>query len=78
MLIAFFVLFVVFAFGSIPLFIKLFVLLATRVGLGAHPVVKKLTGHFWAAVWAFWILYAAGLAIALPTMIRDGFFSGTL
>jgi hypothetical protein len=59
----------------VPLMIKVVIYAQVRAGNGEVPIVRFFDVHRWHVTYAFWALCAAGLAVALPTMIRDGFFS---
>lgn len=75
LLILWFAIFLLIAFSAVPLMIKLFVYLHTRIGNGEHPVIRWVDTHRWPMVWGFWGVFALGLLIALPTMLREGFFN---
>lgn len=74
--IIFFSLFVAFGFSLIPLMVR-------TVLTGLEGIGKSLNVSPFAAliarpgciVWPMWLLMAAGLAVALPAAIRDGFFA---
>jgi ABC-type sulfate transport system permease subunit len=75
LLVAWFVVFLAIAFAAVPLMLRLFVYLHTRIGNGEHWVIRWLDAHHWQIVWGVWAFFALGLLIALPTMVRDGFFN---
>src|SRR5579862_3256129 len=69
-LIVFFVLFIGTGFSAIPVMVHI-VLGGLPGGLGAtHPVRRLGT----ITLWGIWALCAAGLIVALPAAIADGFF----
>jgi hypothetical protein len=59
----------------VPLMVKIVVDAQLRLGNGEVPIVRWFDTHRWHVTYAFWALFAAGLAVALPAMIRDGFFA---
>lgn len=63
------------AAAFVPLMVKLVVDAQLRAGNGDIPIVRFFDTHRWHVTYAIWALFAAGLAVALPTMIRDGFFA---
>lgn len=75
LLVLWFAVFLLIAFSAVPLMIKLFVHLQIRIGNGEHRVIRWLAGHRWPMTFAFWGVFALGLLIALPTMLREGFFN---
>jgi len=66
---------VLLAAAFVPLMVKIVVDAQLRAGNGDIPIVRFFDTHRWHVTYAFWALFAAGLAVALPTMIRDGFFA---
>lgn len=66
-------LFLAFVLSAIPVIVKT-VLRAQQANAGVEPVAL-LIRHQNAIIWGMWILILAGLAIALPAMIADGFFA---
>jgi hypothetical protein len=69
----FFALFLVLGFSLVPLGIRLFVVLQTRIGNGDLWLVRGLRAHDNGVTYAFWAVFALGLAVALPVMLRDLF-----
>ncbi len=69
-----FAIFLVMGLTAIPLMLRLF--LAGQRGLGneSHALVRFLGGHETLVVAGFWSICLLGLAIAIPVMIKDGFF----
>lgn len=65
-------LFLAFALSAIPVIVKT-VLRAQQANAGVEPIAL-LIRHRDAIIWGMWILILAGLAVALPAMIADGFF----
>ena len=72
--VGFFLLFLGIGFSAIPVMVKL--VLAGHVALGnaSRAPVQALARWQNIVIWVMWGLAAAGLVVALPTMIRDGFF----
>jgi uncharacterized membrane protein YGL010W len=62
----YFALFLAFGLSAIPVM----VMIVLRVQ-GAPSLVR----HQNAIIWTLWVLIVAGTAVALPTMIHDGFFA---
>ena len=75
MKIVFFAIFLAFAFSMIPTMVKLFVAGQASVGNAEKAPVKFVAEHQVAVIWGFWALWIAGMVVALPTMIRGGFFT---
>ncbi|MGO9061806.1 MAG: hypothetical protein ACLQU2_31215 [Candidatus Binataceae bacterium] len=73
--IVFFTIFLVFAFSLVPTMVKLFLAGQATIGNAGKGPIKFLDRHQVGVIWGFWIVWGAGLAIALPTMIRAGFFT---
>jgi hypothetical protein len=73
--IVFFTLFVLFGFSLIPLMVR--IVLGAQVAFGNANVapVRAAIDHSYWIVGCIWALMAAGLVVALPAAIRDGFFS---
>ncbi len=63
------------AMAAVPLMIKLVVDFQLHLGNGEHPVVRFFDSHRWHVTYGFWAVYLLGLAVALPAMIKDGFFT---
>ena len=74
--IVFFTLFVAFGFSLIPLMVALVLggLDLIGTGLKVQPFQPLISRPGW-IVWPIWALMALGLAVALPTAIRAGFFA---
>ncbi|MGI9170774.1 MAG: hypothetical protein ACR2FH_11490, partial [Caulobacteraceae bacterium] len=70
----FFVLFVAAGLSAIPVMVKLVLGAQERLGNRDAPVIGAMIARQTAIVWALWILILAGLAVALPAMVADGFF----
>jgi uncharacterized membrane protein len=68
-------LFLVFAAAAVPVFLKVFLSIQIRIGNGDVDFVKFLRTHVMQVVYAVWIFFALGLMVALPAMIKNGFFS---
>ncbi|MGH8453162.1 MAG: hypothetical protein ACRES4_00210 [Nevskiales bacterium] len=75
LMIIWFGVFLAIGYGAVPLMIRLFVYLHTRIGNGGHWVIRWLDTHQWQMTWGVWAVFTLGLLIALPTMLREGFFT---
>jgi hypothetical protein len=75
MKIVFLTLFVLFAFSMVPTMVKLFLAAHQSIGNADKALIQFLDRHQVAVIWTFWGLWIAGLGIALPAMIRDGFLA---
>jgi len=67
----FFALFLLLGFSLVPLLIRLFVVLQTRIGNGELALVQSLRAHESGVAFGIWALFATGLAIAAPAMLRE-------
>ena len=67
-------LFLALGFAAIPLMLRVFLWGQRRIGNEAVPMVRFLAEHQTGVVVAVWIVFALGLAIALPAMLADEFF----
>jgi hypothetical protein len=63
----------VIGFSLVPVLLNWFVAMQIRIGNGELALIKWLSAHQWQVIYAFWGLYAVGLAIAIPAAIRGGF-----
>jgi len=74
----FFGLFLAFGYSAIPLMVKL--VLAGQVKIGNEDVtlVRSAIAQQTRIIIAFWVLITAGLLIAIPAAIHDGFFDSDL
>jgi hypothetical protein len=70
----FFLLFLALGYSAIPLLLKLFVAGQARIGNGNVAVIRATAAHQTAIVLAFWAVFTAGLALAVPAAIDDGMF----
>jgi hypothetical protein len=68
-----FFLFLVLGFSIIPLAVGIFIPLLEQV---IPAPVDFISQNDMLIVYALWVIYAVGLIIALPRMIKDGFFEG--
>lgn len=68
-------LFMVFGALLVPVCLKGFIILQVRAGNADLSLVKHLTQNAMQVVYGVWIVFALGLGISLPVMIRQGFFS---
>ena len=66
------------AYAAVPFMVKLLASGQIMIGNANSPIVKWLAAHAWHITIAVWIVFTAGILIALPQMIRDGFFTGNL
>jgi hypothetical protein len=63
--------FVVLAAAIPPLALRAFLAGQVAIGNGEYPLVTLLVRHEASIVRAFWVLMAAGMAIALPVILRE-------
>ena len=70
----YFVLFCIMGFSIVPLVIRLFISLQTRIGNAEFFLVRFLQGHEQSVVFGVWIVFIIGLCFAVPAGIKDGFF----
>lgn len=61
----FFLLFLVMAFAAVPLGLRAFLSMQTRVGNGEVPLIAWMLAHERSITYGVWGLFAAGLGIAL-------------
>ena len=73
-MIVFFTVFLVIGFAGLALMIKLFVAGQRWLGNEAHPFVRFVSAHETGIIVGFFVLCLAGLAIAVPAALSDGFF----
>jgi hypothetical protein len=68
-----FTLFLVIGFSLVPILVKLFTdALPEIITESTFPLTVKENAMN--IVYVFWVVYALGIIIALPAMIKDGFF----
>ncbi len=67
----FFALFLLLGFSMVPLMIRLFVVLQTRIGNGELALIQALRAHERGVAYGVWALFASGLAIAAPVMLQE-------
>jgi len=72
-----FIVFTILGFAMFPFMIKVFIALQTKIGNQNLWLVKFLREHEWQVVIGVWIMLAVGLTLAIPAMIKDGFFTPT-
>ena len=72
--VVFFTLFLAIGFSAIPLMVKLVLAGQVRIGNADRPLIRTLIAHQGAIIWAMWAVILAGLALAVPAAIDDGFF----
>jgi len=70
----YFTLFCVLAFSLIPLVISYFIAMQIKIGNGDVAVIKWIQDHQRGVIFGFWAFCIIGMCIALPTIIRAGFF----
>lgn len=70
-----FVVFLIGGYSLVPVMVNLFVDMQTGIGNGEEGMIKYIRENTMTVVWGFWIIFSAGLIIALPAMIKDGFFA---
>lgn len=68
-------LFLAFGFSLVPVMVMLVLGFHKKVGQAETQPIKGLIAARNVIVWTMWGLMAAGLVVALPAMLRDGFFS---
>src|SRR5438105_14070638 len=73
--IVFFTAFIVFAFSLIPTMVKFFLAGHASIGNACKGPIRFIEVHQVGVIWGFWLLWFAGLTVALPAMIRTGFFT---
>ena len=64
-------------FAFAPVMVKLVVGFQTRVANGGRPAIRALASHQTTIIWGLWVLLLAGIAVALPAAIKDGFLGGS-
>jgi hypothetical protein len=74
-LIAVFGLFLAFGFSAIPVMVMSVLGAHKRIGQGEAEPIKGLIAAQTVIIWVLWAILAAGLLVALPAMMHDGFFS---
>jgi hypothetical protein len=75
MKIIFFPVFLAFAYSMVPSMIKLFLAGQGAIGNAEKAPLRFLEAHQVGVIWGFWMVWTGCLAVAMPTMIRSGFFS---
>jgi len=63
--------FLIFGFACIGLMIHVFIVLQTRIGNAAAPMVRFLADHETGVTFAFWGFLGLGTLIALPFILKD-------
>jgi hypothetical protein len=63
--------FFIFGFSCVGLMIHVFVVLQTRIGNAATPMVRLLADHETGVTFAFWGFLGFGTLIALPFILKD-------
>jgi hypothetical protein len=72
--IGFFILFLGIGFSAIPVMVKLVLAGHQKIGNADKAPIKMLAAQQNLIICILWALAAAGLLVALPTIIADGFF----
>ncbi len=70
----FLALFVAAGLSAVPVMVKLVMGAQERLGNRDAPLIGAMIRRQTMIIWAIWILILAGLAVALPAMVADGFF----
>ncbi len=70
----FFGLFIAFGLSTIPVIVKLVLGVQVKAGNQGVGIIGAAIRHQNAIIWAMWVLILAGIAVATPAMIADGFF----
>lgn len=55
--------------------VKIFLAGQASIGNAEKGPIRFIEAHQVGVIWGFWLLWVAGLAVALPTMVRTGFFT---
>jgi len=66
-------LFLGFAYSAIPFGLKLFLAGQAKIGNGDVGIIRTIAAHQSGIVIGAWLIISAGLAIAIPAAIQDGF-----
>lgn len=66
------------AYAAVFFMVKLLASGQILIGNANSSIVKWLGSHVWHITIVVWIIFTVGIGIALPQMIKDGFFSGNL
>lgn len=66
------------AYAAVPFMVKFLASGQVMIGNANSPIVKWLGSHVWQITIGIWIIFTLGILIALPQMVKDGFFSGNL
>jgi hypothetical protein len=74
--VVFFSLFLAFGYSCIPLMVKIVLAGQINIGNGDQAIVRAVIAYETRIIIVFWLLITAGLAIAIPAAIMDGFFDG--
>lgn len=67
-------LFLAFGFSLPPVLVKSVMGVQRRMGAADSPQIRRLVAGDNLIIWLMWAVMAAGLIVALPAMLRDGFF----
>lgn len=73
--IVYFALFCVLVFALIPLLLRFFISMQSRIGTADFFVIRWLRVHEKGVVYGFWIFCLLGLGIAVSAAIKYGFFT---
>jgi len=75
MRIVFFTIFIVFAFSLVPTLVKVFVAGQGAIGNADKGFIQLIARHQVGVIFAIWVIWIMGIAVALPAMINSGFFT---
>lgn len=70
-ILGYFMLFCVMAFALVPLLVRAFLAMQVKAGNGEKPVIRWLRAHAQSVIHGFWILFIAGLIIAVALAINE-------
>jgi hypothetical protein len=73
MLTIYFALFLALGFAAVPIFVRVFTTLQTRIGNGDLPPIQWIRKNESAITYCVWGFFLLGLIIALPAAIKDWF-----
>ena len=67
------ILFLALAFAVVPIFIRVFVTMQTKIGNGNLPIIQWIKKNEIKLIYFLWGFFLLGLIIALPAIIKDWF-----
>lgn len=59
----------------VPVFLKIYIVMQTKVGNEQLSQVMWIKNNLWQIIYGVWVVFAAGLGISLPYMIKHNFFT---